>query len=213
MARVLTAAVIAELKAARSRPVYFFEAEFSSGVVNFWTGLGTISWDSKTWNGVGKLAGMSAVGETSDLRAENLVVSLSGLPVDILGKVLDEIRFGKVATVWKGFLTEAGAVIADPFIYYKGIIDKGQVDEGGDTTTAQVNIESELAPLQGNKEFRLTSESQKAEFPTDKGFDHQSALQELNEVWGGSSVAIPIAREPSPQGEEKTRGTGGSFFP
>ncbi len=192
MARVLTAAVIAELKAARSRPVWFVEAEFSSGIVNLWTGLGSIVFDSKTWEGIGKLGGISVVTETSDLRAENLVLSLSGLPASILTNVLDEIRFGKAATVQMGYLTEAGAVIADPFIYFKGTIDKGQVDEGGETATAQVNVESEMAALRQPKEFRHTSEDQKAEHPTDEGFDHVVSILDFNEVWGRSTAAIPL---------------------
>ncbi len=197
MARVLTAAVITELNAARSRPVFFVEAEFSSGVINLWSGLGSIIFDGKTWEGIGKLGGISVVTETSDMRAENVVLTLSGIPASILTNVLDEIRFGKEATIQMGYLDEAGAVIADPFVYFKGIIDKGQIDEGGETATAQVNVESENAALQRAKEFRHTSEDQKAEFSTDEGFDHVSSLQELNEVWGGSTASIPTATTPT----------------
>lgn len=192
MPRVLTAAVITELKAARSRPVWFVEAGFSSGIVNLWSGLGTISWDGKTWSGAGKLGGISVVTETSDLRAENIVLTLSGLPSDILTKVLDEIRFGKEATVWKGYLTEAGAVVVDPFIEFKGIIDKGQIDETGETSTVQINVESEQAAFQRALERRYSSEDQKTEFPTDEGFDHVTSIAQLNVVWGRSTAAIPL---------------------
>lgn len=199
MARVLTAAVIAELTAARSRPVFFVEAEFSTGTVNLWSGLGSILFDGKTWEGVGKLGGISVVTETSDMQAENLVLSLSGLPASILTNVLDEIRFGKAATVQMGYLTEAGAVIADPFTYFKGIIDKGQIDEGGQDSTVQINVESENAALRRAKEFRHSSEDQKTEFPTDEGFDHVTSIAELNLVWGRSTTSVPTI-PPTPGG-------------
>lgn len=191
MARTLTAAVLAELVKPTTRPIVLVEVEFSSGTINVWSGYGDLSWDSKTWTGVGELGKVSTIKETSEVRADNFVLELSGIPSDLVGKALDEVRYGKPATVWKGFLTQAGSVIADPEIFYKGFTDRAELEEGGESATIRVNCESDMAALQRANERRHTSEDQKQEFAGDLGFDFNASLAELKLVWG-IGPAFPI---------------------
>lgn len=195
MSRALTAAVIAELAKAGVRPAIFVEAEFTSGVVNLWSGLGEIVWNSKTWQGVGTLGGISPVKESADVRADNFILSLSGIPADLLGKALGEVRYGKKATVWVGFMNEAGTVIVDPFVWTAGITDRAEIEEAGETATIRINCENELAALHRVRERRYTPEDQKSEFPGDLGFDYVAKLQEKNVFWGGGA-AVPTAPAP-----------------
>jgi hypothetical protein len=195
MSRGLTAAMVTELAAGRVRLVYFVEAEFSSGTINVWSGANTISWDSKTWTGLGQFGGLSPVVETSSVRAENLILSLSGIPSDLVTKALDEVRYGKPATVWLGFLNEDDTVIADPTKSFEGQIDKADLEEGAESAVIRVNVESRLASLQRANERRMTPDDQKKRHATDQGFDFVSAIQEAQLVWGKGSP-VSSGRQP-----------------
>lgn len=190
MARTLTAAVLAELTKGTVYPIVLVEVEFDSGTINIWSGPYELSWDSKTWTGVGHLGKVSAIKETSEVRADNFVLELSGIPSDLVGKALDEVRYGKPATVYQGFLTAAGVMIVDPFIAAKGFTDRAELEEGGESATIRVNCENDLAALQRPNERRYTPEDQKQEFTGDLGFDFVPALQNLNIVWGKGPVGV-----------------------
>ena len=184
MARTLTAAVLAELTKGTVYPIVLVEVEFSSGTINVWSGNGNLTWNAKTWTGVGELGKISVIKETSEVRADNFVLELSGIPSDLVGKALDEVRYGKPATVWEGFLSQAGVVIVDPKIFYKGFTDRAEIEEGGESAKIRVNCENDLAGLQRSNERRHTSEDQKEEFAGDLGFDFVLSQQNLKLFWG-----------------------------
>ena len=190
MARNLTTALKTEFLAAGFTPIFLVEAEFSSGTIRVWTGPGDIQWNSQTWTGVGDLGGISEIIEGTALRANNVVLQLSGIPQALALKALDEVRFGKPATIWFGALDSNGAVVADPFMAFSGFIDTAELVEGAETGAVKVNIESELIALQRAREQRYTDEDQQQRYPGDKGFEYQPKLQELNVLWGSTGSAI-----------------------
>lgn len=205
MARTLTAAVLAELTKGTVYPIVLVEVEFSSGTINVWSGNGDLTWDSKTWTGMGELGKVSAIKETSEVRADNFVLELSGIPSGLVGKALDEVRYGKPATVYQGFLTSAGVMIVDPFIAAKGFTDRAELEEGGESATIRVNCENDLAALQRANERRYTHEDQVQEFAGDLGFDFVPSLQNLNIVWGRGQAFPPQLGRPGGPGQRNPR--------
>ena len=191
MARNLTTALKTEFLATGFTPIFLVEAEFSSGTIRVWTGPGDITWNSQTWTGVGDLGGISEIIEGTALRANNVVLQLSGIPQAMALKALDEVRYGKPATIWFGALDSNGAVVADPFLAFQGTIDSAELVEGAEFSTMKVNIENEAVSLQNPREQRHTDEEQQEEYPGDKGFEFVPKLQEKNVMWGGKSSAIP----------------------
>ena len=191
MARNLTTALKTEFLATGFTPIFLVEAEFSSGTIRVWTGPGDITWNSQTWTGVGDLGGISEIIEGTALRANNVVLQLSGIPQAMALKALDEVRYGKPATIWFGALDSNGAVVADPFLAFQGTIDSAELVEGAEFSTMKVNIENEAVSLQNPRERRLTDEDQQQEYPGDVGFEFVPKLQEKNVMWGGKSAIIP----------------------
>ncbi len=191
MARNLTTALKTEFLATGFKPIFLVEAEFTSGTIRVWTGPGNISWDSKTWTGVGDLGGISEIVEGTALRANSITLQLSGIPQALALKALDEVRSGKPCTVYFGALDSSGAVVADPFLAFRGLIDTAELVEGAEFATIKVNIENELVSLQMARERRYTDEDQQQEYSGDKGFEYVPKLQEMNVLWGGVGAAIP----------------------
>lgn len=190
MSRNLTAGVITEITAKKMRPVLFVQGRFTSGYVFLWSGIGTISWNSQTWTGAGSLLTVSPLPETADVTAEGVQISLSGIPSDLIGKALGEVRQGAPVTIYQGFLTAAGAVVSNPADAWAGRMDTCTIDEGTETATITISCESRLTDLKRSRERRYTSQDQDIDFPSDLGFDYVPGLQQLNLTWGRAGIPI-----------------------
>ena len=183
MARDLTAGVITQLQAASVEVGVLFEGEFASGWVRLWSGVGALSWDGKSWSGVGTLLGISGIDETNEIRASGLTVSLSGVPSDLLSAALGDARSGKTGRVYLAFFS-GGSIVADPILQFEGRLDVPAIEDGPDTATISISYESELIDLERARERRYTPEDQAIDFPGDLGFDYVAALQDAQITWG-----------------------------
>lgn len=186
MARSLTAGMVTEVTVARLNPVIFLQLDFDAGTLRLWTGYGAISWNGSSWTGAGSLLAASAIEETSELRATGVTLSLSGLDTSIIDLAQGEPYQGRRAQLWLGCLTDAGAVVADPYRLLSGRMDVMEIADAGETCTISLSVESDLAVLDTAAARRYTTEDQKIDFAPsgspeiyDKGFDMVPALQQL----------------------------------
>lgn len=185
MSRNLTSGVQTAIEATQVQPFLLFEGLFSSGYVRMWSGYGDIVWDARTWTGVGSLMGISAVQETSEIQANGITVTMSGIPSDLISLALQESEQGKSGKVYLGFLDESG-VIADPTMIFEGKLDIPAIQEDGETSTISVTYESRLINLQRSRESRFTNEEQQREYPEDLGCEFVPAMKEVTLTWGRS---------------------------
>lgn len=184
MPRDLTSAVIDELTKGTVYPVLFCELEFDSGNVNVWSGYGEITWDSKTWSGVGDLGSVSPIRETANTEAVGVNLTLSGIPSAMLSVALGEHYQGRPASLWFGFTDKSGTIIADPANVYGGRMDIMKIDEGGETASITVSTESRLRDLRRARDHRYTHEDQQILYPGDLGLQFVASLQDQQIVWG-----------------------------
>ena len=182
--RDLTAAFIAQLEAKVKTTIIFFEGEFASGTIYLWSGIGTIDWNGQTWTGAGTFASVSQISETSDVRAEGIICTLSGITEEIRQIALAEARQGKPGIVYIGFLDDAGDVVVDPANAFDGRLDVPTMRDGGQDISISFAYESRLRDLDRPREFRYTNESQQVIHPGDIGFEYVASIQDWNGVWG-----------------------------
>jgi len=190
MSRNLTAAAITETTAQNLRPILLVQGYFVSGWLYLWSGYGSIVWNSQTWTGAGELLSVSPLTENSDVMAEGVQISLSGIPADLISKALSEVRQGAPMIIWQGFLTAAGAVVSSPNQAFAGRMDTCSIAEGAETARITLTVESRLADLKRSRERRYTHDDQQIDFPGDLGFEFVAKLQELSLVWGGQNVPV-----------------------
>lgn len=184
MSRDITEAAAAALAAQNVRLAVFFEGEFPSGTVRLWSGVGEIEVFGETFTGAGTLLGVSEIGETDDVVASGAVVSLSGVPTDLVQIAIDEAQQGLPGRVWIGLFDEAGEIIADPVQAFAGRLDVPEITNDRDTLTITISYESRLIDLNTAREWRYTHESQQLLFPGDRGFDHVTTIQDKELRWG-----------------------------
>lgn len=196
MARNLTSGTLGAVLSNVQRLVFFIFAEFVSGPVYIWNGLGTIVWNSQTWVGTGNLVTISSVSEGTDISAKGITLTLSGVDSNLLAKCLGEVRQNNPVQLWLGFLDSNGSVIADPYQSFSGHMDTATINEGVITSTIDLTLENALIDMNRPLERRWTHDDQKIDYPTDNGFVWVTAIQTWNGVWGKSGPGGTLVKPP-----------------
>ena len=184
MPRNTTAAFDAEAAKSVKTVVVFAELVFVNGPLRFWSGVGPIDWDGKTWLGTGRLGGISPMEETANGKVPGITLSLSGMPPEVLAAVANEARPRNPVKVWIGFLDANGQVVADPHRRYDGWMDVPSTEEGGESGTVSITVEHELQALDRAAGRRVTDEDQRADFPGDRSHEFVAGLQDKEITWG-----------------------------
>lgn len=187
MTRSSTTAFNNAIAADNVDPFFAVKLEFESGTTRLWTGVGDIAFEagsgSETFTGAGDLATVSAIEETNDIESSNASFSLSGINSSLISLALSENYQGRDATLYLGLLS-SGAVVADPYILFRGKMDTMDIVDSGETASIQVKAQNRLVALQKAKPRRFTQEDQKLVDSTDIGLAFVNDLQDKTITWG-----------------------------
>lgn len=189
MSRSLTSGMVTQVTATALRPIMLFKAAFDSGNLLLWSGVGSIVYNGDTYTGAGDLLGVKSIAEANTIEAVGVDVQLSGLPSALIATALTEDYQGRTAYIYFACLTDAGAIVADPYQIFKGRMDVLEISENSATAVLTMHCENRLIDLQRSKERRYTPEDQKAFYPTDTGLDFVAALQDKQITWGQNSAS------------------------
>ena len=147
MPRTLAAPFLAATQASILRPALFIEAHFTSGPLYVWSGFGSITWNSRTWVGIGSLGSVSTIEEGSTVEAKGITLTMSGIDASLLADVLGEFQVGLSAIVSLGLFDSSEELIADPVTSWPGRMDQPTIDVNGTTATIALNCESRLLDM------------------------------------------------------------------
>ena len=184
MSRSVTSAVNTIFQSASLSPFVAIDLAFDGGNFTAWTGYGNLTFGGTTYLGGGDFLNVSNVMENAEVQANNLTISLSGIPSDLIASALNETYQGRLCKVFLGVLNDSGAVVSDPYLLFSGRMDLMNIDDGGETCIISISAESRLIDLDRTRERRYTSEDQKIDFPNDKGLEFIADLQDKEIVWG-----------------------------
>ena len=188
MARDITSDFNTAIKDTVVQPIFAIELEFSDGTLRFWTGYGDITMtaggSSKTFTGTGDLLTISPIGESSTLQMQGITVALTGIKSSLISTALTAQYTNRNGTLYMGLLNSSGAVIADVYTLFKGKMDVLNINEGAETSTITLKIESRLVSFDLPLNRMLTLEDQQVDYATDLGFEFISSLQDKEIIWG-----------------------------
>lgn len=179
-----TAAFITALAQPIIRPAFFVQATFATATLYLWTGRGNVSWNGKTWTGVGTLGSVSTIEEGSTVEARGITLTMSGIDATMLGDVLNEVQQGLPAIVYVGLFDENLTLIPNPVTAFAGRMDQPTLDVDGTTATISIACESRLMDMNTPAERRYTDEDQQRDYPNDRGFSFVNGIQEVTIYWG-----------------------------
>jgi hypothetical protein len=189
MSRTLSSEMQAVATAEVVRPIYLIDMEFTSGSVYFWSGLGNLTFNSNTYIGAGDLLSIGTVSETAELQANGATVTLTGIKQSLVTIARDEPYQGRPLTIRLGALDDSGDLVSSPVIIFSGFMDVMTIADGGETSTISLSVENKLIAFERSFVRRYTSEDQKIEHPSDKGFEFVTKIQEKEIIWGRPTPA------------------------
>ncbi|HCR85341.1 MAG TPA: hypothetical protein DIV86_01555 [Alphaproteobacteria bacterium] len=184
MPRSLTTGMQNASTAKLFRPVILIKAEFDSGHLRLWNGVGDFTYNSEIYTGAGTLLSISEIKETTSIQANGMQLGLSGIPASIVSIGLNENYQDRPLTIWLGAIDDSGNLISNPVRMFKGKMDVLSFEESGETATALLSVENILIDLQRDKTRNYTHEDQQIEFTGDEGFKFITSLQEKEVIWG-----------------------------
>lgn len=182
--RGLSSAMAAALAANEKTLLALVKAEFDSGDVRLWTGIGDLTFDGEVYTGRGTVMQINLPGETAAVRASGGTIVLTGVDPSVIALADTEHYQGRPISIWIGCKDAAGALIADPDPAFVGIMDVIEPERQGATARVVVSIENRSALLDKAIERRLTPEDQHLTYPADKGFDFVAGLAQRVVQWG-----------------------------
>jgi hypothetical protein len=188
MARDITSDFNTAIKDTVVQPIFAIELEFSDGTLRFWTGYGDITMtaggSSKTFTGTGDLLTISPIGESSTLQMQGITVALTGIKSSLVSTALTAQYTNRNGTLYMGLYNSSGAVIDDVYTLFKGKMDVLNINEGAETSTITLKIESRLVSFELPLNRMYTLEDQQVDYSTDLGFEFISNLQDKEIIWG-----------------------------
>jgi len=188
MSRSLTSAMQSAVTADLVRPIILVQCAFDSGNLNLWNGVGNLTVSSVDYVGAGTLLAIGEITETSELQANGITVTLSGITDPLLAKARDEDYQGRELKVLLGAMDASNGVISTPVNVFSGFMDTMVINDSSETATIQIAVENRLIGFERTRVRRYTAEDQLIDFPNDKGLEFVADMAEKEIVWGRSGV-------------------------
>ena len=186
MTRSLTSPVKAELGTSEIRPVHLITISFGTPVnltdCSFDL-TSSISGSSVTYSASKFIMGISDFTEETDISKQSFDLTLSGADQTFISVCLNENIVNDGVVVYRGFLNDSNALIADPFLLYKGTIDTFGISESGTGSSVTLRIVSHWADFEKMNGRKTNNISQQRFFSTDVGMDFSSETV-LDIKWG-----------------------------
>lgn len=203
-ARGLSAALITELTNNRAFPLHFVSIAFVSGTLRLHTSIGTYNWDdgggAADWLGVGDLGGIGGIEESNDLSINNIQLILSPINTSIKTEALDNNDYYMADVfIYLGAVNTAGALVADPDVFWTGFLDDLSMSAGnrnGDSIVA--TCISETSRLKNTRALKFINAHQQARYSGDLAFEFMDQMEGARPAWRGGQLTPNFGGASSP---------------
>lgn len=155
-----------------------------------------LTFDSNTYVAAGHLLVISQISDTVDVKQNSINVSLSGLDQTIIGQIAGaDVRFlGSPITLYRGYVSgTTGALVADPFVVWRGIVNDYSTAYGGNigqenTVIINVACKNEVVAIVETNTGRYTSQASFQDFnSTDRSMEFVPTLTDFNPRFGADT--------------------------
>ena len=178
MARAMSAAMAAEIVKTGTRPFLLVDLDFPSAPMRLTSRARDVAFNGNLYAGDGVLLDVSDIEETTEVSPAGLTLTLAATAG--LRTIITTAFFqGRRASVWIGFIDDAGAVVASPIVLAGGIMDGADYGDDPAAPVVRLAVATRLRDMSITRERRWSSEDQKAVFPGDTGLRYVEAIAEF----------------------------------
>lgn len=164
--------------------VVLVDLDFSAGHIRVHSGIGPLTYDGNTYEGVGKLGNIELDAEDQEVAAKGARLTLSGIPADLVPDLLTVADYqGRDCTLYVGMLNpDTNAWVDDPEELWSGYMDFMDLETGEGEARLSLHVEDELRrePLQA----WYTDEDQQLLYSGDRFFSDLPNVEVFQAAWG-----------------------------
>ncbi len=200
----LTPAMAAALASGRALVVAFCRMDLNDGrTIGFLTGSGEIVWQDVTYRGLDPVFGaVKAIDPPSDGfdgEAPGMAFTLTPADTAAAAVLSSSEMQGSAVRWWIACIDDNGAVIADPWLWFDGMLDVPELALDKTARELDLTLVSEMEKLFMTEEGRRLSDSSHQEiWPGEKGLSFVTGLSRTI-IWGPGDRPPGISY-PSPSG-------------
>ena len=186
MTRSLTTAVKNHLATNEIKPVHLITIGFGTpqNITDCLHDLtSSVSGSSVTYSSSKFLVSYPEVSEETDIGKSSISIALSGADQTYISLALAENIVNDSVTIYRAFLDANNAIIADPFLLYKGSVETYIISETDNSSALTLNVVSHWADFEKRSGRKTNSTSQQRFFSGDLGMAFSSE-NVLDIKWG-----------------------------
>lgn len=159
----------------------------------------SIYWDEGAgeveYIGMGDLASMSVLTESSEVQAQTIQLTLTGIPNLAITDAFSTEYINKAVYLWYATLEPSTYAVqggsTGPILIFAGRMDFATI-EFGDTASITMNATSRLADWERVRGGRFNHTYQQRYIDTtDTGFEYVRGIQNRPVIWGGQTLEAP----------------------
>lgn len=207
MARGLSAALITAIESESCEILTFASLAFSSGTVYVHNGIGTITWNSQDWLGVGSLGSIQKIEEGAALSPYAIQLVLTGIDPDEIdgapawpdfkNEILNNDYYLREVVVYMGARNQdTHALVADPDEMWRGSMENATFTVAHSSGEGiSIHCESYLALMERSANLLYTDQQLQSEYAGDVFFQYLPQIPDAQPPWrvqdasGGQLVA------------------------
>jgi len=194
--RGLSSALQAAADSDHVRLLMFVKLGLDSGTLYLHNGVGSLTWGSNAWLGVGDFGGISSIEESDQISPFEVTLTLSGLDQDMMDEVMLENYFLRPVSIYMGALnTATGALLADPDEIWSGFMDSASVTLG-EENAIMLTCESEFALFDKSNDSAFSDADLQSKFAGDLFFEFLPSMADAVVVWRGERVTTGTGNMP-----------------
>ena len=200
MTRELDTTVSAAVAGSDFKWVVMISLAFDSGTVYLHTGVGDLTWNSQTWQGVGSLASISGIVESADGGDDRINVSLGPLPGETFSNFVTEFTTqdtaGRAWFLYLAVIDGLNVVQGEASELSAGLTGPSDMFDG-EARSVSLSLVTEAAIMRSMLYYRMTNEDQQKLFPGDKFCEFMNDLSD--EIRWASADPASVARGDQPE--------------
>jgi hypothetical protein len=198
LSRDISATNVAQIDAAHLHEVVLVKLEYDTPVYVH-SGVGTITFETNDYLGVGNLGSLSAPREQEQVTPASIQLTLDGITTGNVTEALDSGNLYDPVTIYVGYRQDDGTLVDDPWVLWKGWYEYASISLGEESAVS-VTCQHDLSILNEKKGDRYSDEDQQSKFTGDVGLAFTANMASTKLIWGGGPTPNLSNPEAPPPG-------------
>lgn len=183
MARGLHSDLKTELATDHLDQIHLIEFTIGSAIYYRTTAYYDITFDSNTYTAGADLLDIPTITESSQIATSNVTFNIEGASQTFISLLLNNEHIHRPVKIIRGYLTDAGALVTNPYTIFLGYISGYSINETTTSSKISITVANHWANFEMKRGRRTNNNSQQQIFSGDKFFEFSNSLM-VDIEWG-----------------------------